>query len=314
MYSGEKEELVPPAERVEIVESGPLRSTILVEYPAVRGGSKIRQFISLSASSARLDFRTLVSWKECRKVLRVSNLCTVRADHASYDSQFGFINRPTHSNTTADAAKFEVVGHKYASLSEYGFGVALLNDSKYGYSVRQNDLRLSLLRSPKSPDDGCDMGEHVFTFSLLGHFGSFPSREVTSEADALNHPPISVPSSCGSPTSGPAIDFWLVRIPPTVGLDSVVLSTVKELDSWSQLDRSPSSTSRTFIVRLFEGLGGRGRGCFEVSPEFPIQKAVICNLLEDEIVDSAPLISERNLVWLEFKPFQIVTVRVTVVV
>lgn len=311
VYSTEKEELVLPAESVEIVESGPLRSTVLVQYPLTRGGSKISQYISLSAASGRLDFRTLVLWKESRKILRVSTLCTVRADRAAFDSQFGFINRPTHANTKSDAAKFEVVGHKYACLSEYGFSFALLNDSKYGYGVRGSDMRLSLLRSPKSPDDTCDMGDHTFTFSLLGQFASFPCREVTDEAAALNWAPIALPASSGAPSCGPCGEFWLVRL-PRGGLDSVVLSAVKELDS--KEIRNGSTSTRSFIVRLFEGLGGRGRGCFEVSPDFVVQSAALCNLLEDETANGAPLNCERNVIWADFNPFQIITVRVTVVI
>ncbi|EQB78107.1 hypothetical protein CB1_000590075 [Camelus ferus] len=54
-------------------------------------------------------------------------------------------------------------------LSEHGFGLALLNDCKYGASVQGSVLSLSLLRAPKSPDATVDMGRHEFTYALMPH-------------------------------------------------------------------------------------------------------------------------------------------------
>ncbi len=123
-----------------------------------------------------MDFKTVVDWRESRKLLRVSNVTTVRAAHASYDTQFGYVQRPTTWNTSWDISKFEVVGHKFANLSGYNYGISLMSDSKYGFGCRDQEMRLSLLRSPKSPDDTCDMGLHEFTYSLLGQRESFPNH------------------------------------------------------------------------------------------------------------------------------------------
>jgi hypothetical protein len=335
--STEKVELVRPAECVSIVEEGPLRATLLVEYPATRGGSSIRQYVSLNAASSRLDFRTEVDWAESRKMLRVGFKTTVRSPHASFDSQFGYVQRPTHANSSVEAAKFEVVGHKFADLSEYGFGVALLSDSKYGYAVRGSEMRLSLLRSPKSPDDTCDMGRHVFTYALRPHFGCFPCRSVLDEAAALNWPPIVVPLPDGDGSverqNNDEDDHgWLVRVGGGDGMDSVRISAVK---GWDR--PGAGGDGKSFIVRVYESLGGRGRGCFEVSSRFRVASVALCNMLEEEeetvaagVVAGngrdrqqgeaggrAPLGAsvwvEGNVVWISsFRPFQIHTVRVTV--
>lgn len=323
--SGEKVERVRPAHNVTIVEEGPLRVTCLVEYPATRCGSVIKQWISLSAASSRLDFRTEVDWRESRKMLRVGFRTTVRSPVASFDSQFGYVQRPTHTNSSVDAAKFEVVGHKFADLSEYGFGVALLSDSKYGYAVRGQEMRLSLLRSPKAPDDTCDMGKHVFTYSVRPHFEAFPCRSVLDEAAALNWPPIAVPLAANcchdNEENGRSHDDddddggWVVRIgdPSGDGLDSVRISAVKAADA--------GGDDKSFLVRVYESLGGRGRGCFEVSSRFRVVSAALCNMLEEEMdgvgegkeMVDARLVVDHNAVWISsFRPFQILTVRVTV--
>ncbi|KAF9200680.1 Glycoside hydrolase, 38 vacuolar alpha mannosidase [Haplosporangium sp. Z 27] len=143
--------------KARIGEVGPLRSTIVVKY-AISEKSTAVQTIALTATSPRLDFHTEVEWHENRTFLKVEFIWDIHSDFATYDSQFGVVQRSTTFNTSQDYAKFEVCGHKFADLSEHGYGVALLNDCKYGYSCHGNVMRLSLLRSPKAPDANCDMG------------------------------------------------------------------------------------------------------------------------------------------------------------
>ena len=88
----------------------------------------------------------------------------ILTDQVTYETQFGTIQRPTHYNTSWESAKFEVVGHKFADMSEYGYGVALMNDCKYGYAAHDNVVRLSLIRSPKAPDPNCDIGKDPLHF------------------------------------------------------------------------------------------------------------------------------------------------------
>jgi alpha-mannosidase len=104
----------------------------------------------LSALSQRLDFVCELDWKETHKFLKVEYPLNVRSDVATYETQFGHLERPTHFNTSWDVAKFEVCAQKWADVSEYGFGVSLLNDCKYGHATHANMLRLSLLRSRRT--------------------------------------------------------------------------------------------------------------------------------------------------------------------
>lgn len=266
MYSFEKKRLIGPAIRCEVIESGPLRAAIALEYPPTAAGSLIRQIISLKAESSRLDFRTEVDWKESRKLLRAVFATSVRAPQASYGTQFGYVTRPTSFNTSWDRAKFEVCGHQYADISEYGFGVSLLSDYKYGFSVRDSVMRLSLLRSPKSPDEGADMGKHVFTYSVLPHWRAFPCRAVLAEAMDMNFAP--TPYMCSG--SIRKSQGALVGVKKG-GLDSVVISAVKMAEHRDD----------AIVIRAYESLGGRGKAYIRVGAS-SCQEVVACNLLEDE--------------------------------
>ncbi|RUP49388.1 galactose mutarotase-like domain-containing protein [Jimgerdemannia flammicorona] len=121
---------------IQILEEGPLRASLRVTKQ-ITENSSVTQVIVLTAVSKRIDFETEAEWHENRQFL------------ATYEIQFGALTRPTHYNTTLDSAKFEVCGHKFADLSEASYGVALLNDCKYGYATHDNVQRLSLLRAPK---------------------------------------------------------------------------------------------------------------------------------------------------------------------
>ncbi len=133
-------------ESVDVVEQGPLRAGIRV----VRrfGDSHVVQVIRLAARSRYLDFATEVDWQETNRLLKVAFPVDVRSLRATYEIQYGHVERPTHANTSWDVARFEVCAHKWADLSEPGYGVALLNDSKYGYDIAGNVIRLSLLARP----------------------------------------------------------------------------------------------------------------------------------------------------------------------
>ena len=153
------------------------------------GQSTLSQKIFLDRNSKRLDFRTEVDWQECHRMLRVAFPTTVRSEQASFDIQYGYLQRPTHRNTSWDMARFEVVAHQYADLSDNDYGVALLNDCKYGYKVLENVIDLNLLRSPTHPDPDADLGQHEFTYSLLPHCGDLIHSDVMSEATQLNQTP-----------------------------------------------------------------------------------------------------------------------------
>ena len=112
----------------------------------------------------------------------------MRAERATFECAFGVVTRPTHRNTSWDEAQFEVAGHRFADLGEPGFGLALLNDAKYGHSARDNVLGLSLVRSPVLPDPLADEGEQRFTYALMPHAGMWHEGGVREEAEDLNQP------------------------------------------------------------------------------------------------------------------------------
>ena len=170
----------------EIVENGEIRTVIRQKFEI--NMSVIVQDIILYNFNRRIDFKTFVDWQETHKILKVAFPVDVRATYATYDIQYGNIRRPNNSNTTWERAKFECVGHRWADLSEHNYGVALLNDSKYGYDIHQNIMRLSLLKSATYPDYSADKGEQEFCYSLYPHQGDFVESNVVLEAFDLNQP------------------------------------------------------------------------------------------------------------------------------
>ncbi|HOK03862.1 MAG TPA: glycoside hydrolase family 38 C-terminal domain-containing protein [Victivallales bacterium] len=172
----------------ESLPSGNVRQGIKLNFKI--GSSTIEQEVWLTSDSKRLDFKTKIDWKEKHKMLRVSFPTNIESDYATFEIQYGYMRRPTHRNTSWDFAKFESVAHRYVDISDQNYGIALLNDCKYGHKVLDNVIDLNLLRSPTEPDPDADMGIHEFTYSLLPHKGSFVESDVISEAASLNMPPV----------------------------------------------------------------------------------------------------------------------------
>uniref|UniRef100_A0A3B3BHW4 Glycosyl hydrolase family 38 C-terminal domain-containing protein n=1 Tax=Oryzias melastigma TaxID=30732 RepID=A0A3B3BHW4_ORYME len=172
---------------VHVVSSGGVRGSVGFTL-RISDKSTIVQEIVMDAMCPYLKFNTKVQWAESHKFLKVEFPVRVRSPNATYEIQFGHLQRPTHWNTSWDWARFEVWGHKWADLSEHNFGVSLLNDSKYGYSIHKNTMTLSLLRAPKAPDAAADMGAHQFTYAIMPHTGSFQDASVIQAAYNLNFP------------------------------------------------------------------------------------------------------------------------------
>ena len=150
--------------------------------------SVLTQDMIVYADDRRIDFVTTVDWKEKQVFLKAYFPVDVHAGEASYEIQFGNIRRPTHTNTEWDFARFEVPGHRWADLSQGDYGVAILNDCKYGYDVHENVLGLSLLKSAVRPDETADRKVHHFTYSLYPHRGTAETADVTKAAINLNMP------------------------------------------------------------------------------------------------------------------------------
>jgi alpha-mannosidase len=280
----EKRDPIGAATSIQITERGPLRASLLFTYQ-IGAGSTLTQTITLNAVSARLEFACEAHWQERHKFLKVEFPVAVRAEQATYEIQFGNVQRPTHFNTSWDLARFEVCAQRWADLAEPDFGVALLNDCKYGYAVHRNVMRLSLLRAPTYPDPRADLGQHAFRFALLPHSGTFREGDVVAEGYRFNAPMLVRPTSAAMQTHS----FFAVDKP------SVIIETVKKAEDGDGL-----------IVRLYEAHGTRGRT--RLSSTLPFTKAVRCNLIEDE---------QDTLDWkdggvdLELTPFQMVTLKLS---
>jgi alpha-mannosidase len=289
-FYGDRMHSLTDAESVEVVESGPLRGAIRVERQF--GASTLSQVIRLDAGSARLDFETDVEWHERHRLLKTTFPVAVRSSQASYEIQFGYLQRATHTNTSWDKARFEVCAHHWADLSEPGYGVALLNDSKYGYHVGGHVMELSLLRSPTAPDPEADQGHHHFTYSLLPHQGDLQEGSVIEAGYALNTPlraAIAAPGVKG--TRAPRHSLVSFDRP------GVVLSALKYAED-----------SDDVVIRLYEAHGGRGPVTVHLG--LPVTAAVHTDLLErdGEAVD-VTAIDGGATIELDVNPFEIVTLK-----
>ncbi|MDP4098332.1 alpha-mannosidase [Paenibacillus sp. P96] len=186
IFYQEKMREITELTRMEVVEKGPLRAVIHFEWKY--GGSVITQDMILYANDQRIDFATEADWHERHQLLKVAFPVHIRSTEATYDIQYGNVKRPTHWNTSWDSARFESVGHQWADLSDRGYGVSLMNDCKYGYDIKDNVLRLSLIKCATSPDIEADQGHHRFTYSLLPHQGDWLQGNTVPSAWALNAP------------------------------------------------------------------------------------------------------------------------------
>ncbi len=276
----EKRDEVGPAVSAAIVEGGPLRAAVAFEYK-LSPFSALRQVVSLTALANHLEFSTEVDWHETHRFLKVEFPVSVRAQQATYEIQFGHLQRPTHFNTSWDMARFEVCSHKWADLSQPDFGVTLLNDCKYGGGVQGNIMRISLLRSPKMPDPTADMGQHTFRYGILPHSGAFQQAGVIRAGYDFNVPLLVSPTEA----QPAAVSFFQVDQP------GVVLDTVKKAED-----------SDTVIVRLYEAFGCQQS--VVLSSSLPVVSAASCNLLEEQ---DEPVAWQDGKLAFNLRPFQIAT-------
>jgi alpha-mannosidase len=270
---------VPAAESVAVVRADALRAEVEIRW-RIGGASSMRQVVRLDAGAARLEFHCEADWHERHTLLKVLFPVAVRAADATYQMQFGHTERPTHYTTSHDEARFEVPGHRFADLSEHGFGVALLTDCKYGYSTYENRMRISLLRSPTYPDPEADMGRHRFAYAVMPHAGGWRDAGVVAEAARFETP------LRWAPGAVPAGSWFAVDDP------GLMLDTVKRAED-----------SDALVLRLYEAHGGRGRARVRVG--LPFARAARANLLEDE---QEPLAVSGDEILVDYRPHQIVTV------
>ena len=186
IYYQEKMREVTDLTRMEVTEKGPLHMVVRLEWNYMN--TKIKQDMTFYVEDKRIDFKTWVDFRERKQLMKVAFPVDIRSTYATYDVQYGNVQRPTHWNTSWDWARFETVAHKWVDLSERNYGVSLMNDCKYGHDIKNNVIRLTLLKSATHPDTEQDQGEHEFTYSLLPHEGSWVDADTEIRAYYLNNP------------------------------------------------------------------------------------------------------------------------------
>ncbi|MCP1311141.1 alpha-mannosidase [Paenibacillus tyrfis] len=281
IFYREKMETIIVLTRAEVTETGPVRAVVRFEW-TYRNSTVVQDMI-LYAASRRIDFATNVDWHEQRKLLKVAFPVDIRATEATYDIQFGNVKRPTHWNTSWDYARFETVGHQWADLSERNYGVSLLNDCKYGYDIKDNVIRLSLIKSAMVPDPRADQGEHRFTYALLPHEGDWHQGRIVQEAWSLNNP---VTAVYGKPERSA---LSLLSLPGDAS-GHVMIDAIKRAE-----DRE------AVVVRLHEFGGIRGE--VKLASDLPIEAWQELDLMERPAGER----QDGSAVAFAIKPYEIKT-------
>ncbi len=286
IFYDEKMWLAEPADSIEVVEKGPLRACLEIRRRVFN--SEIVQRVYMVADSARIDFDTKINWQERRLLLKVAFPVDILSPRATYEIQWGNVERPTHSNTSWDWARFESCAHKWVDLSEGDYGVSLLNDCKYGHDISGNVLRLTALKGAMFPDPDADLGEHRFTYSLLPHTGDWRNGTVAA-AYGLNNPLI-VHQVQGKPQGAFDADRSSLA---HVDVPQIIVETLKQAEDGDGL-----------IVRLYEH--ERTKREFDLRAGFPLAEAYRCNLLEE---NQESLDVSQSKARLQAQPYQIMTLR-----
>ena len=246
-------------------------------------GSEITQEIIVFEHSRRIDFVTKVDWKEKDLILKAKFDADINNDDGVFDIQYGFTRRNAHRNTSWDAAKFETCGRKYVDISDGGYGIAVLNDCKYGHSVRRGSLTLSLIKASEYPNRFIDDDIHTFTYSLFPHEGDFRSAGVIAESIALNDPPEIAEGICEN-------DYSLI----SCDAENVTLGAAKLAYDGDGV-----------VIRLAESFNKSTRAVITLGEKF--EKAYLCDLCEN-VISKLPV--KDGGIELEFRPFEIVTLKI----
>ena len=242
--------------------------------------SKIMQTLCLYNDKRRIDFKTVVEWKESQKILKTAFSVDIRGVFARYDVQEGNIVRPITRNTSWEAAKFEVVAHKWADLSETGYGVALLNDCKYGYDIKEDTMRLSLLKSATDPDYSADYGTHEFTYSLYPHKEEWYNAGLEEEAFDLNSPVV-VLDGASALGNESLISF---------DAENVVLDAFKKAEN-----------EEAYVLRFHEFTGRRGKINLKTGLKFD-------SWCEADLMENPLGEWKQTAIEVEVKPYEIRTI------
>lgn len=283
IYYKEKMWNVDNVQNIEVAEVGAVRSTLRIERKFLE--STIVQNIHVYNDIERVDFETVIDWKERDVLVKTAFPIEINASEATYEIQYGNVTRPTHNNTSWDVAAFEVCGHKWADLSEGDFGVSLLNNCKYGHDIKEGNMRLTLLKSSCDPNPDADKEVHHLTYSIYTHNGDWKEGKTSQKAYELNTPFI---TSVEEAHHG--------ELPGTLSLakvnkDNVMIEVIKKAEDSNEL-----------VIRMYEFHNKRT----DVTLEFlrDIKEIKECNLLERDLEVLSPIGNKVNFT---IKPYEIKT-------
>lgn len=273
---------VTETKEIKWLENGPVRATLYVRKTI--SNSMIEQKIYFYADKARIDFETHVNWKDCQQLLKVHFPVDIHTDEATFDIQFGNLTRKTHKNTSWDIARFETCGHKWMDVSEGAYGVSILNDCKYGHSVDQSDIGLTLIKSGIEPNPTTDQEDHYFTYAIYPHAGTWREADTLQEGYDLNQPVIAVNGS----TAQKYYSFV------SCDKNNIMLETVKAAEDGNGI-----------IVRVIEEKNAKTKANLHFAQR--ITSVCECDLMENEI---AKIDVDGYDVCITIAPYEIKTYRI----
>ena len=279
IFYQEKMREITELESMKVIHQGSVQATIRMKWKYMK--STVEQELILYGKNARIDFKTKVDWYQKHQLLKVAFPVDIRSTYATYDIQYGNVQRPTHWNTSWDWARFESVAHQWVDLSERNYGVSLLNDCKYGHDIKDNTMRLSLIKAATHPDTEQDMGEHEFTYALLPHEGDWVRGETVQEAWSLNQPLVARKGKLKEKE-----ELSLIQMDNP----NVMIDAVKRSEDGSGL-----------ILRIHEYTGGRQE--VTIRTKFQIDHWQECSLMEKPIGQ----LQEAKDIQVQLKPYEIKT-------
>ncbi len=284
-YYGEKMWEINDLKGLEILENGPVRG--LLRIIKSFGNSDIIQDIIVYAHTRRIDLKTFIDWKQKDVFVKFALPTDIYATKATYEIQYGNIERPTHKNTSWDEARFEVCAHKWVDVSEADYGVSLLNDAKYGHDISEGLMRITLLKATCYPNPDADKEQQFFTISILPHAGNWREGQVQEESYKINNPLFSKFQEGHQ------------------GKLSSAFSLVALEDGGAEIEVVKlSEDGKDMVIRLYDYWGSKRKHCLNLG--FDPSQVWECDMLENNLM---ACIVENHRFRFELKPYEIKTFR-----
>lgn len=271
---------------IQVVESDDVQASLKITRKFLN--STIEQIITIYRDIPRIDFDVNADWHERHILVKTAFPVDVLSDKATYEIQYGAVERPAHMNTSWDQAKFEVCAQKWIDFAEADYGVALLNDCKYGHDVHDGVMRMSLWKCGTFPNEVADQGHHQLRYSLMPHTGSWREAKISNEAYGFNCPLVAV-ETAGEGTLAPIYSL------ASADQDNILITVVKE-----------ACDSDDLIIRAYESQGRRTDA--EIRCGFAVTEAAEVDMMEQQVWEELAVCD--NTFTTKFKPFEIKTFRI----